>query len=139
MPDPLKTLAPIIEPTAPPDAVPGGHDGAILATGLAFAFLVPLAFLVRRWRRQAPARALRRLARDSADPRAGADALAQLIGGTPAARGEGMASWHAELARLRFGPATAADRETLARLCEEAIASLQAGESGKPRPPHAKR
>lgn len=139
MPDPLKTLAPIIEPVAPPDAASAGHDGALMAGGLVFLFLVLLALLIRRWRRRAPLRALRRLALDSADPRAGANALAHLIDALDPARVRELTPWRAELDRLRFAPSSPADGETLARLCEEAVVFIQTWEAGKSFIPALKR
>lgn len=120
MPDPQRDIAPIIEPVAPP-ALPAGPDYT-WPVALALGGLLVLAVLAWAWRRRAPLRSLRRIARAS-DPIAGANALAALIarqGVTP------PRVWQEELEMLRFGRPAEYARDVLARLCQGAEIFLKA-------------
>jgi hypothetical protein len=135
MPDPHKSLAPIIEPVAPP-ATPNGPD--FLAPTLAVAGLLLLLTLAAwLWRRRAPLRGLRAIARLN-DPVTAAHRLAAW---TARQGSQATPEWRAELERLRFGPPSAAAGETLARLCREAAVFIQDGKNDNtpstapPRPP----
>jgi len=115
MPDPHKDLAPVIEPLAPPPTHSIATDWLPWGGSLALALAAGL--LALWWyRRHAPVKALRRLSR-SDDPRAGADALAQLV---RRYKLRPDAAWQADLERLRFArPGEHAPGE-LARLCQAA-------------------
>lgn len=119
MPDPQRDIAPIIEPAAPPAApVPPDHT---LAIALAVGGLLLALAAYRYWRRRAPLRALRRVAK-TADPVAGADALAALI----ASRGiSPPAFWQEELELLRFGPPVEDADAMLSQLCQGAESLLR--------------
>lgn len=123
MADPYVILAPLVEPPLPPWPVSAAPDSApwwLLGGAIAIVLLV--AALYARWRRAAPARALRRIARLS-DARQGAHALAQWQ------RQHGCAlppAWQQALERLRFGAPGPQDWHTLQRLCAEAAAAALA-------------
>jgi hypothetical protein len=115
MPDPQKTLAPIIEPLAPPllpQAAPAWPE--VLLTGLIVVLFIALAFWL--WRRGAALRALHRIARVS-DARAGADQLADWV---RACKIQPAPEWQAALERLRFGPPQPEMHQALVHLCREA-------------------
>ncbi len=114
MPDPQRDLAAIIEPP-PPAQAPAGPDLSMpLALGVIAALL--RAVVYGYWRRQAPRRALRRLAR-SADPVLGARELARLLPRLPV---QPDPDWLARLEALRFGRPSPDAAAILARLCAEA-------------------
>lgn len=119
MPDPQRDIAPLIEPAAPPPAPaePDHNFGiALVLGGLLLAFAA-----YWYWRRRAPLRALRRIARAS-DPVAGADALAALM----ANRGiSPPAFWQEELELLRFGPPGEDAEAMLSQLCQGAESLLR--------------
>lgn len=120
MPDPQRDIAPIIEPAAPP-LPPAGPD-YILPAMLALGGLILFAVLFWHWRRRAPLRALRKIARVS-DPLDGGNALAQLMASqriTP------PAFWQEELDLLRFGPPAGNAAALLAQLCQGAESMLRA-------------
>jgi hypothetical protein len=119
MPDPQRDISPIIEPAAPP-AAPAGPDYVLPAALIVGALLVIVAF-IWVWRRRAPLRALRRLAR-APDPVAGADALAALLASR---RIKPPAHWQSELDLLRFGPSLEYADDILARLCQSAETFIQ--------------
>jgi len=123
MPDPQRDLAPIIElPAAKPSQVAHSHlpvESGLVAAGLLLVGLSAWWY----WRRTTPLRKLRRLARTSASPRVGADALAVLMAARPAVILD--PAWHRGLERLRFGRSGPDDAEVLARLCREAAAALR--------------
>jgi hypothetical protein len=112
MPDPHQDLAEIIEPAAPPTAATQADFALPLALAGA-AVLVLLAFWWF-WRRRAPLRALRRLARSPDVPAAAAE-LARLMEARTA-----PAAWRLELECLRFARPAPDAAATLARLCREA-------------------
>lgn len=125
MPDPHKDLAGIIEPSAPPAPLPADYTPHLALAFAALLFILAAAWL---WRRRAPLRALRRLAR-CADVPVAAAALARLM-----ATRQAPESWRLELERLRFARpapevapyATPQATATLARLCREAEGFLRA-------------
>ncbi|MDP2787044.1 MAG: hypothetical protein Q8O79_03075 [Pseudomonadota bacterium] len=113
MPDPHKTLAPLIEPMAPP-ALPAGPDFLLPALSIVGALLL-LALAVWLWRRGTPLRKLHQIAR-LPDTALAAEQLAAWV------RAQGIQpapAWQAELDRLRFGPPQDDAAATLARLCQE--------------------
>jgi len=116
MPDPHKDLAEIIEPAT--QAAAGSGSDYLLP--LALACVVLVLGLAWFWRRRAPLRALRRLAR-AAEVQAGADALARLLENRAA-----PAAWRRELDRLRFARQEPDAAEMLERLCREAEGFLRA-------------
>jgi len=119
MPDPHKDLADIIEPAlvaapAPPDIV--------LPIALTVSVVLLIAGVYWRWRRGAPLRQLRRLARNPDIPAAAAElAHMRLFPSNEV--------WQQDLDCLRFAPPrtddAATDVATLARLCREAEAFLK--------------
>ncbi|MDP2833501.1 MAG: hypothetical protein Q8Q28_09500 [Pseudomonadota bacterium] len=127
MPDPHKDLAAIIEPAAPPVAAAQADYLLPLALTITAVLLVFIAWWF--WRRRAPMRALRRLAR-ATDAQAGAAGLARLMAGRAMPE-----SWRLELERLRFAhpapEATTIAATTLTRLCREAEGLLRAGDRSK--------
>lgn len=124
MADPYAILAPLVEPPLPPVPVPAAAHGTpwgLLAAALAVVVLLGL--LLWFWRRGAPQRALRRIAR-MPDAVQGAHALAQW----QRRHARALAPpWQQALDRLRFGPADAAARDTLQRLCAEAAQAARTG------------
>jgi hypothetical protein len=120
MPDPQRDIAPIIEPVAPP-LPPAGPDYT-WPVALAVGGLLLLAVLVWAWRRRAPLRSLRRIARAS-DPIAGANALAALVAQQSL---RPPRAWEEELEMLRFGPPADYAGDVLARLCQGAEHFLKA-------------
>ncbi len=120
MPDPHKDLAAIIEPSAPPAAASFATSADYLlplALTAAAVLLVVVAWWF--WRRHAPLRALRRLAR-AKDVHAAAAELARLMEGRAVPE-----SWRMELERLRFARSEPDAATTLARLCREAEGFLR--------------
>lgn len=118
MPDPHKDLAGIIEPVAPPAVAARADHAPLFLPAAAVVLLVVIVW--RFWRRRAPLRALRRLAR-SPDTLAGAAGLARLMQGRALPE-----SWRIDLERLRFARPTPDAATTLARLCREAEGLLRA-------------
>ncbi|MDO9224569.1 MAG: hypothetical protein Q8M09_19130 [Pseudomonadota bacterium] len=123
MPDPHQDLAAIIEPAAPPAAAARTDYAPLFLLAATVVLLVVIVW--RFWRRRAPLRALRRLAR-SPDTQAGAAGLAHLMEGRALPE-----SWRMELEQLRFARPTADAATTLARLCREAEGLLRAGGGSK--------
>lgn len=119
MPDPQRDIASIIEPVAPP-LPPVGPDYTLLAM-FALGGLMLFAVLFWHWRRRAPLRALRKIARAS-DPLAGGNALAELM---VSQRITPPAFWQEELELLRFGPPADNAAALLAQLCEGAESMLR--------------
>jgi hypothetical protein len=122
MPDPHKDLAEIIAPAAPPPAAAPADFALPLA--LAGAAVLLALILWWLWRRRAPLRALRRLARSSAhlsDIPAAAAELARLTASRAA-----PAAWRRDLEQLRFARPAPDAAATLARLCREAEAFVRA-------------
>lgn len=117
MPDPHKDLAEIIEPAAPPAAVAPADYLLPLALTITAVLLVFIAWWF--WRRRAPLRTVRRLAR-ATDVQAGAAELARLMAGRAAPE-----SWRMELGRLRFARPEPDAATTLVRLCREAEGFLR--------------
>lgn len=125
MADPYAILAPLVEPPLPPVPVLAAAHGTpwgLLAAALAGVGLLGL--LLWLWRRAAPQRALRRIAR-MPDAVQGAHALARWQ--HRFARAVVAPPWQQALDRLRFGPADAAARDTLQRLCAEAAGFTRTG------------
>lgn len=119
MADAHTLLAPLIEPPLPALPAPAASvfEGAALLPGLALALAVAVALLVAGWlwRRSAPQRTLRRIAR-LADPVQAAEALAALA---QAGRWQPDAAWQQALERVRFGAPSAVHAATVTRLCAE--------------------
>lgn len=124
MADPHVILAPLVEPPLPPvpAAAPEATLPWLLLLGLGSALIV-LALLAWAWRRRAPQRALRRIARQ-ADAVQGAHQLAHWQRRHAPAM---SAEWQQALERLRFGPADDAAAATLQRLCAQAAQARRAG------------
>jgi hypothetical protein len=125
MADPQQLLAPLIEPPLPlVPVLPSATVwpvflvvGAVLLAALAMV----AAWLL--WRRGAPRRAVRRMARMD-NPVQAAHALAAL------ARERGLpatGAWRDALDRVRFGAPEAGHAKTMARLCAEALTLLTPG------------
>lgn len=128
MADPRQLLAPLIEPplplASPVPVLPSATvwpvlfvAGAVLLAALAMV----AAWLL--WRRGAPRRAVRRMARMD-NPVQAAHALAAL------ARERGLpatGAWRDALDRVRFGAPEAGHAKTMARLCAEALTLLTPG------------
>jgi hypothetical protein len=128
MADPRQLLAPLIEPplplASPVPVLPSATAwpavfvvGAVLLAALAMV----AAWLL--WRRGAPRRAVRRIARMD-NPVQAAHALAALVReqGLPA-----TGAWREALDRVRFGAPEAGHTKTMARLCTEALTLLTPG------------
>jgi HAMP domain-containing protein len=118
-----QVLAPLIEPPLSNGTVTEVAAPMLLWV-VAAGILLALLLLVTAWlwRRRAPVRALKRIARQS-DPIQAAHQLAQLVKqlGKPAPN-----DWLATLAHVRFGPPAAEHAATLPRLCAEAHEFIQA-------------
>lgn len=119
MPDPQRDISAIIEPPPPP--LPPPPPDYTLPAVLALGGLIVLAVLVWFWRRRAPLRALRRIAK-ATDPVAGANALAILIASQ---RVTPPAFWEEELELLRFGPPAEDAQAMLTQLCQGADSMLR--------------
>ncbi len=128
MPDPLKDLAPIIEPLAPP--APAGEPGYFLAMGLALAGIVIVALAAGWWRMRQPLRALGQLTAlaesGEGEARDLADRLAALL---PHFRRAPDPAWLDAMQRLRFGPPREDAQAVIARLCREAAMMLRSSGS----------
>lgn len=122
MADPQQLLAPLIEPPLPlvPVLPSATAWPVLLVVGavLLAAMTMVVAWLL--WRRGAPQRAVRRIARMD-NPVQAAHELAALVRerGLPA-----TGAWQDALDRVRFGSPTAGHAETMARLCAEALTLL---------------
>jgi hypothetical protein len=114
MPDPHKTLAPIIEPAAPPAIVEAASAWPSMAlTGLVL--LVAAALAVWFWRRRAPLRTLRRIATQT-DTAVAADQLAAWM---RAHKIQPAPEWQSALDQLRFGSPRPDAAARLGSLCRE--------------------
>lgn len=123
MADPHLILAPLVEPPLPPVSLPAPQPTLswLLLLGLGIALIV-VALLAWFWRRRAPQRALRHIARQ-ADAVQGAHQLAHWQRNHAPAM---SAEWQQALERLRFG-APDAGTTTLQRLCAEVAQARRAG------------
>lgn len=118
MADPYQLLAPLVEPPLPPVPLPAAAPAvsASLIIGVVALFIVAVVVLYWLWRRSAPQRTLRHIARLQ-DPVQAAHQLARLVfrqGALP------PPTWQQALDRVRFGPPSAEHPATLAQLCTEA-------------------
>ena len=119
MADPHVILAPLVEPPLLPVPAPAPQATLpwLLLLGLGVA-LIGVGLLAWAWRRRAPRRALRRIARE-VDAVQGAHQLARWQQRHAPAM---SAEWQQALEHLRFGAPGAHGAATLQRLCDEAAA-----------------
>jgi hypothetical protein len=117
MADPHVILAPLVEPVLPPVPVAASVPTWPLFLLAVAAGVLLIAWLALGWwRRQAPARALRRIARGP-DP---AQAAQQLARWQQQYRRQAPPQWQQALDQLNFGAPAATGPDTLRRLCREA-------------------